>query len=85
MVRFVLNSIAFLGYLGLVTWLSVLWRDNIDVLCGSCAQRVEDIVLGKQTMMETLSSFRIRMTSKEADIDSELESGLGSVLKGFQG
>ena len=83
MVRLVLNSIAFLGYLGLVTWLSVLWRDNIDVLCASFAQGIEDIVLGKQSMRETLSRFRIGMSSKEGDI--ELESGLKSVLKGFQG
>jgi len=83
MVRLVLNSIAFLGYLGLVTWLSVLWRDNIDVLCASFAQDIEDIVLGEQSMRETLSRFRIGMSSKEGDI--ELERGLKSVLKGFQG
>src|SRR5579862_1400416 len=79
-VRLVLNSIAFLGYLGLVIWLSLLWKENVDVWCASFAQGVEDIVLGNQSMMETLSSFRIGITSKEGDI--ELESGLTSVLKG---
>jgi hypothetical protein len=82
-IRYLLNSVAFLGYLGLVTWLSILWRDNIDSRCSSVAQEVEHILLGKKTMMETLSSVRIGMTMKEGDI--ELGSGWKTVLQGFQG
>src|SRR5579859_6592629 len=44
LLRYLLNTAAFLGYLGMVTWLSVLWRDRIDSACIWITQWVEEVM-----------------------------------------
>jgi peptidoglycan/LPS O-acetylase OafA/YrhL len=56
--RYFLNAAAFVGYLGMVTWLSVLWRDRIDSACVLITQWVEEVVVGKKTIIGSISGLR---------------------------
>jgi len=57
LVRYLLNAAAFLGYLGMVTWLSVLWRDRIDSACVLITQWVEEVMVGKKTILGSISGL----------------------------
>lgn len=57
LVRYLLNAAAFLGYLGMVTWLSVLWRDRIDSACILITQWVEEVMAGKKTILGSISGL----------------------------
>ena len=63
-IRYLLNTAAFLGYLGLVTWLSVLWRDKIDSACVSITQWVEKVMVGKTTVLGGLRNSGTRMMNQ---------------------
>ena len=74
-VRFLLQTAAFLGYLGLVTWLSVIWRNSIDSFCVSITQWIEEVMVGKKTIIDLSSSaFRDRETTKGCKKELEIRS-----------
>jgi hypothetical protein len=51
------TAITMASWLALVMYLSVLWRDRLDPLFGTAAQWVENVMLGKKSLLE---GFAIR-------------------------
>jgi ABC-type cobalamin transport system ATPase subunit len=41
----------------MVSWLSVLWRDRIDSACVLITQWVEEVMVGKKTVLGSLSGL----------------------------
>lgn len=60
LLRYLLNTAAFLGYFATVTWLSVLWRDRIDSACVLITQWVEEVMVGKRTVLGSLAGLSNR-------------------------
>jgi len=57
-IRYILQTIAFSAWLGLLVYLSKLWRDRLDVWCIWFAQWAEEVLLGKQDLREYLQGWR---------------------------
>lgn len=60
LIRAVLNTIAFVVWMTLLTYLSVLWRDKVDVSTGVFTQWVEDIMVGKKTILGSIAIHNTR-------------------------
>ena len=75
LLRYLLNTAAFLGYLGMVSWLSVLWRDRIDSACVLITQWVEEVMVGKKTVLGSLSGLTITGTKGTTGMNG---NGLGN-------
>lgn len=58
--RYSLNTIAFIGYLALVTHLSILWNKYIDTACGKFTQWLEEVMLGRKTFLGTVIEMQDR-------------------------
>jgi len=58
LVRYTLNTIAFLGYLALIVYLSVLWNKKIDYNCGVFTAWLEDVMLGKRSVLGVLVNLQ---------------------------
>ena len=79
-IRYSLNTIAFIGYLALVTHLSVLWNTYIDTACGKFTQWLEEVMLGRKTLLGTIIEMQDRgvfpgAAKWESNIANGLEKG----------
>jgi peptidoglycan/LPS O-acetylase OafA/YrhL len=59
-VRYTLNWIAFLAYFALIIYLSVEWNRVIDSRCGKFTAWLEDIMVGKKSVLGTLLAMQER-------------------------
>lgn len=84
LIRYLLNTAAFLGYLGLVTWLSVLWRDRVDSACVLITQWVEQVMVGKRTVLGDLRNRGAGMMNGYGNGSLEREVMEMSVARGSQ-
>lgn len=56
--RYVLMTASFAAYFGLVTVLSILWRDIIDPACANITAYIESVMVGKKTFGGLFSVVR---------------------------
>jgi hypothetical protein len=75
--RMLLGAIGMVSWLAGVMFLSVLWRDRLDAAAGVFTQWVEEVCLGKKSLM---GSVRRDTSSMRVDV-TKAENGVG-VWKG---
>ena len=56
-----LNTIAFLAWFALLMFLSTVWRDRVDSSCIVFTQWVEDVMLGKKTVLGSLNGIQEKL------------------------
>jgi hypothetical protein len=77
----VLNAIAMVLWMALLTYLSVLWRDRIDASCAVFTQWIEDIMLGKRQLLGDISISREKVRSNLESVLGKVELGTLKVTK----
>ena len=77
LLRYGLNTIAILTYFALITYLSVLWNKKIDYSCGIFTAWLEDVMLGKKSVLGTLVDMQERgiLPGGSIQVNGDLENG----------
>jgi hypothetical protein len=69
-----LGAVAMVGWLAGVMFLSVLWRDRLDVAAGVFTQWVEEVCLGKKKLVRVVKR---EMSSNGVNVTKH-ENGVGA-------
>jgi hypothetical protein len=68
----VVTALVMASWLGLLIYLSTLWRDRLDVYFTSFAQWGEDVMLGKKHLLQVIENYKISVPRKSPLDEVEL-------------